>query len=142
MRGGCWLLLGMLAFLLGATGNPGDERGVDSEAPFEFCSIVNLIATPDSYDGQRIRTEGVATIGFEQNAIYLSTESAAQGAKVNGIGLALTDVEDLTALKEKLHMKWVLVEGVYHRWTPGESGRRGYIDEVSLLYALEDVEVQ
>jgi hypothetical protein len=106
----------------------------------EFCSIINLIATPEKYEGKRIRTEGVATIGFESTAIYLSSESAINGVGVNGIALAL-DPSKRSEKVKSLNMKWVLVEGVYRR-SKHETQWRGYIDDITLLYAPKDVKIE
>ena len=112
----------------------GEEKDLDC-----FCSIISLIANPEDYDGKRIRTEGVARIGHEDTAIYLSADSATHRITVNGIQVA---VDPSKALKEKLHLKWVLIEGTYHKWQPDETRWRGYIDEITLLYAPEDMEIR
>ena len=40
----------------------------------EDVTIIQLLATPEKYDGQRIRVVGVGNLEFEGNAIYLSKE--------------------------------------------------------------------
>jgi len=105
----------------------------------EFCSMINLIATPEKYDGKRIRTQGFAQIGLKSGAIYLSSEDEKHQVGINGIQLVLEGPVRSEHLKERTDLKWVLVEGVYHRKEEGLFWA-GYINEISLLYAPEDVE--
>lgn len=113
---------------------PADASDAENKQVFAYCSIVNLIATPEKYDGKRIRTEGVAVIGFEMNAIYLSRDSAEYSIAANGVGLALDRSEMTDELKKAVHLKWVVIEGEYHAAAPKETGWRGYIDEITWFY--------
>ena len=80
----------LLAFVLTCSAANGEDKAVPSDRErVESCSIINLIVTPERYDGKRIETWGVARMEFEGTAIYISSESAEHRARVNGIYLAL-----------------------------------------------------
>ena len=109
----------------------------------KICSVINLIATPERYDGLRVRTVGVAKIGFEADAIYLSPDDARESVMVNGVSLSFEgsgiDKED----KEALHLKRVLVEGTYRsNATDDTGGWRGSISNISIIYSLDDVKME
>lgn len=101
-----------------------------------FCSMVQLIASPERYDGKRVRTMGVARVGFEETGVFLSRGAAENYVFVNGIRIS-TDLQ-----LNNLHLRWVLIEGRFHKPPSGSTSWRGYIDEVKYLYAPEDVEIK
>jgi hypothetical protein len=77
-------------------------------------SIINLIATPEKYDGKLVRVIGICNIEFEANGIYLSTEDYKKGN--NSIWID-PDYEVLQTTKEslkRLNGKYVLIEGVFN----------------------------
>ena len=103
--------------------------------------MVSLLATPEQYHEKVVRTEGVATIGFESNAIFLSPSDAENGVLANGIGITLPS--DKPAPWEQfrhLHRKYVVIEGRFLKPDPLEVGYRGWIAEVTVLFAPADVE--
>lgn len=134
-------LITFLFFVLGSGSATSENRTLPSDNSVESCSIINLIATPERYDGKRIETWGVARIAFEGNAIYLSAESAEHRTRVNGIYLALGD-SGLQQSSARLDLRWVRVVGVFHKPAAGSPDWRGHIDEITDLYAPEDVEVE
>jgi len=78
-------------------------------------SIINLIATPEKYDGKEIRVVGIGCIEFEGNAIYLSTEDWKIGNYKNAIWLAW-DYEQFEKIEVeliKLNGKPVVIEGIF-----------------------------
>jgi hypothetical protein len=131
--------LGLLCALLAATLASCTLSQESPEPIVCYCSMVSLLADPERYDGKRVPTEGVATIGFEASAIYLSKEDARHHVLSNGIGIALP--EDPTPRNDFRHLegKYVLGEGRFHQPHPLESGWRGFITEINLLYAPADV---
>lgn len=141
-RWGVPLRVSAITFLLGCSVAHGQDAPVDGDQPVESCSMINLIATPDDYDGKRIETQGVARMEFEGTAIYTSPESAKHRVKVNGIYLALGDSEVSKSSREHLDGKWVFVVGVYHKPERGSVDWRGHIDQITHLYAPEDVEME
>ena len=48
-------------------------------------SVVSLLATPERYDGQRIRTEGFLTVQFENTALWLDRDAWDHGLYRNAI---------------------------------------------------------
>ncbi len=78
------LLLLALAFgrqvLAGAT---------EEELPAR-CSLVNLLASPRTYDGKRVQVIGYARLEFEGNALYLSALDAEHGVDSNSVWLDLS----------------------------------------------------
>ena len=131
-----------VAFLAVAVLALGGEAREDNLHYVETYSMINLIATPEAYAGKKLRAIGVATVGFESDAIYLTTEDARLGVGVNGIALSFTGFEISETRKKSLHMKHVLVEGTFVPWDPASPlFWRGSIKDLSLIYALEDVEI-
>jgi len=131
----------LVVALLWASASPSFSQSAEKE-DFCFCSMASLLATPGKYDGIRVRTNGVATIGFEADAIYLTKEHAREGILANAISIRLPS-EDPAPWNEFKHLsgKYVLIEGIFHKPDPLEIGFRGSISDVKYLYALEDVEI-
>lgn len=48
-------------------------------------SVVSLLATPERYDGQRIRTEGFLSVQFENTALWLDRDAWDHGLSRNAI---------------------------------------------------------
>ena len=48
------------------------DEGTGGQFAVEDVSLINLIATPERYDGRWVRVEGVCAFEFEGNALYLS----------------------------------------------------------------------
>jgi len=135
-----WAALVIVALALPSSSVRAEDPPSEQTAEC-MCSMISLIANPDRYDGKRVRTEGFAIVQFEGSAIYLSKESAENAVGVNGIGLSIASAAEAERLKGLVHAKWVLVEGIYHKWQPGETGSRGYMDDITLLYAPEDAKI-
>lgn len=106
-------------------------------------SIINLIATPDVYAGKKIRTVGVASIGYEANAIYLTAEDANIGNFANGIALGFANFEISEERKQSLDKRHVHVQGVFIPNDPNSPLHwQGIIKDISFIYVFEDVEVE
>jgi hypothetical protein len=99
-----------------------------------LCSLVNLIATPERYEGKRVRTEGWATIGFESDAVFLSSEDA-RSHSINGVRLALHDAPITEHERLALRGRRVLVEGSFMRRA---HERHGVIYKISRIYPLDE----
>jgi hypothetical protein len=73
------------------------------EARLKKCSLINLIATPERFDGVRVQTVGYVRLRFEGNALFLSSADAEHENTRNGIWLELRkgmEVRDGYALVE------------------------------------------
>ena len=86
----------------------------------ESVSIINLISTPEKYEGKTVRLVGVAKIEFEDNAIYLNQNDLKSLNYKNGIWLAVK--KEQVSEFEKFSGKPVLVEGVFN------SKRKGHLN--------------
>jgi hypothetical protein len=131
-----------MLFMLLLVENSASGNDSAGDGYVDTYSMINIIATPDLFAGKNIRTIGVATIGFESDAIYLTADDARVGVGVNGIGLSFEGFKISEARKRSLHMKHVLVEGTYVPWQPeAPLFWRGSLKDLKLIYALEDVEI-
>jgi hypothetical protein len=74
----------------------------------EDVSVVQLIATPEKFDGKFVRLIGFLCIAFEGDAIYLRREDLEKGIPRNGLWVDIPEKTD-----PKLSMHYVLVEGVF-----------------------------
>lgn len=106
----------------------------------EDVSIVNLIATPERYDGKVVRVDGVVILEFEGNAIYMTKADAENHISKNSIWLDLdyskfgipekepSDPEQLKQAVSKakrlknMSGKYALIEGVFDKNSRGHLG--------------------
>lgn len=87
-----------------------------------YVSILNLIATPEKYDGKLVRVMGVGNIKFEGNAIYLSKGDYKNSITKNALWVD-PDYKSLQTTEselEKMNGKYVLIEGIFN------SGKKGH----------------
>ncbi len=108
----------------------------------ENVTLVQLIATPEKYDGQRIRVVGVGNLEFEGNAIYLSKEDLSYRI-YNAVWL---DFDNNTSLSYEEAMqyngKYVIVEGIFDKDNSGHGGLfHGAISNIT-RYELTWVEAE
>lgn len=87
-------------------------------------SLINLIATPDKYDGKVIRVIGVSNIEFEGTAIFLSKEDFLNMVTKNALWMSFNEKAIDQSGKElsKYNGKYVLVEGVFRKNHHGHMG--------------------
>lgn len=103
------------AFLLAAVTL---THSANANGEFEYCSLINLIATPESYDGKKVQVIGVAVVRFEGTAVFLARDDAERGVRKNAIWLEL---EDLDKFKH-LNGKYVVVQGTFVAAMKGHGG--------------------
>ena len=60
-----------------------------NEGRAETVSVIQLIATPERFDGKRIRVTGYLNIQFEDMALYLHEEDCMQGIQKNAFWIEL-----------------------------------------------------
>jgi hypothetical protein len=87
----------------------GVEEGAGtrmSEESLANASLIQLIATPERFDGKRVRVLGFAHLEFEGDALYLHREDMVAALAVNAVGLEI-DRERSKALRNS----YVIVEG-------------------------------
>ena len=97
-------------------------------------SLVNLIATPEKYNGKTVRVIGISNIEFEGNAIYLSREHLLNGVTKNALWISLNS-QAIGKTEEELSKyngQYALVEGVFKKGKYGHMGLfSGSIDNIT-----------
>jgi hypothetical protein len=98
---------------------------------------VQLLSSPDKYDGKRVVAFGFLTIGQENNNLYFGKTDYDNDLLVNSIWVDVSN-EMLKRIVE-LNMKYVRIVGVFHL---GHEGRKslsaGGIGEISDCAILSD----
>lgn len=101
------------------------EIGSSGSLSVQDVSLINLIATPEKYDGKWVRVEGVCTFEFEGNALYLSQEDRKYGFTKNAIWAAYetlgAEPYDMTFMA-KFDGRHVLLEGRFDAHHQGHMG--------------------
>ena len=76
-----------------------------------FVSMIQLIATPKSFDGKRVIVTGVPRIEFEGTCLFLHKEDYDVGLAPNAIWLAVP--RDKYIAWKALEGKYVYVHGIF-----------------------------
>lgn len=80
----------------------------------ENVTMIELIATPEKYDGKLVRVKGVGNLEFEENCIYLSKEDRKYGTDNCiwiGLGKRATPYEEAI----KYNGEYVILEGIFDK---------------------------
>jgi hypothetical protein len=97
-------------------------------------SIINLIATPEIYDGKLVRVIGIGKVKFESNGLYLSKEDYKKAVTKNALWIDV-DEERLGITYENLQKsngKHVLIEGIFNSRGKGHFDRySGAIEKIT-----------
>ena len=94
-------------------------------------SMLQLISTPEKYDGKLVRVIGVGNIGFEDNCISLSKEDW-KYMTGNEIWLEFSELATPYEDAVKYNGEYVIIEGVYNKENRGHMGLfHGAIEHVS-----------
>ena len=105
------LILSVVIFLVCGGGRLLSKRSTKPSP--QNVSIIQLIATPEKYDGKLVRVVGVGNLEFEGNAIHLSKEDLSYGTH-NPIWL---DFRNNTTIPyegaKQYNGKYVIVEGIF-----------------------------
>lgn len=88
----------------------------------ENVSMVQLIATPEKFDGKFVRVIGFLTLEFEGDALYLHREDLVQGLD-NCVWVHRTDVMERD--RKTLNRHYVVIEGVFDAQDHGHMGMFG-----------------
>ncbi len=89
------------------------QRGPDA------VSLVQLIATPEKYQGKPVQVFGFMRLEHEGNAIYLHREDYENALYKNGLWLTNVDTAEHRA---KHNLKYVLIEGTFDGKERGHFG--------------------
>jgi hypothetical protein len=108
-------------------------RLIPKKAPAEspLIPMTRLLARPDDFQGQRIRTVGFAIQRFEEHFLYLSREDAEHRIYPNAL---LLNLESAWPDYRSYSDKYVLVEGVFEVEAEGHLGiKQNGFSEVSYV---------
>jgi hypothetical protein len=93
-------------------------------------SLLNLIVTPDKYDGQWVRVLGFCSLAFEDQALWVSKEDLRYHISKNAIWLSIKATDEL----RKLDRKYVRVEGKFVQGKLGHLNRySGTIEDITRI---------
>jgi hypothetical protein len=74
-------------------------------------TLVQLITTPERFDGKLVRVIGFLRLEFEGNVLYLHREDYEHSILGNGIWVDVTP--EMAKQRKTLNMNYVLIEGVF-----------------------------
>jgi len=99
--------------------------------PFRAVSVIQLLATPDRYDGLPVVVDGFCSVGFEDDALYLHKDDWMYRVTSN----ALRIEADPAIVDDRYNKKHVTVFGVFSAAPPGGlyGGRISSIEKIVLL---------
>jgi len=108
-----------------ASASPGPRAD-----PVPRVSLVQLIARPTDFDGQRVRVIGYVTIGFEDQALFLGPADFENGIFESSVELELGKREMPLTSNE-----YAMVEGIFHVKSPTTPVRLGVgmIDSITQI---------
>ena len=95
-----------------------------------YCvSLINLIASPEKFDGKRVRVDGVSCLNYEGEALYLSEYDYIHVFTKNSISM---QIDDSLSVDKDTNGKAVIVEGVFRKIKEGTIElHSGYLDDIS-----------
>lgn len=126
------ILLFVLGFLLlfciiiGIFNNATSLLGNDSQNVVN-TSLINLISTPQKFNGKSVRLIGVCELEFEGCGLYFSKDDYDYGISKNAVWIDIDEEsfsENYDSLKN-MNGKYVIIEGVF------ESDDNGHLDMYS-----------
>jgi hypothetical protein len=83
-------------------------------------SIVQLIATPEKYDGKVVLVMGFLRLEFEGDAIYLHEDDYRHGISKNG--LMVVRNAKIDGMADKLNLQYVVLGGTFDASNHGNMG--------------------
>jgi hypothetical protein len=114
-----------------------EKPGSSSQNPL-YVSLIQLIATPDAFDGKHVRVKGFVKIEFEGTAIYLHREDCEQFLTKNGLWQEVNPARAEGSKEAQVNDRYALIEG---RFTAKKKGHRelwsGSIEEVTRMEPWE-----
>lgn len=97
------------------------ERNRQIELQYEPVSLVRLLATPERYDGRRVRVSGFLTLGFEDLGVHLDENAYEAGLRMNALWLDPPNWLTPTATR-KLNRRYGEVAGTFDASEHGHMG--------------------
>lgn len=99
-------------------------------------SLIQLIATPQSFDGKRVVVTGYLMLEHENTAVYLHESDAAYGIFRNGVWLDVSVRGE--SQHAQFHRRYVLIEGTFNARRRGH--REAYSGSLENISRVELVE--
>ena len=108
-----------------------NDECLKANRDIEDVSIINLIATPEKYNGKCVRIRGMLATGHESNAIFLDEGSYKNFIYANSISLVLTSqqVEHFSGGNGA----YALVEGMFEQEMQTDLSFQGRIKKISRI---------
>lgn len=79
-----------------------------------YCvSLINLIASPEKFDGKRVSVSGIMCMQYEETVLYLSYDDYDNMVTKNSIWI------DVDSENTELNKVPVIIEGTYHKVNDG-----------------------
>jgi hypothetical protein len=123
-----------------AANAPGEKAPVEGEKPGSSpqqplsVSLLQLIATPEAFDGKYVRVWGFVRVEHEGTAVYLHREDFEQSLTRNGLWLHASDIADEGSREAKVNNRYALVEGQFNAKMKGHRGLwSGSIDKIARM---------
>lgn len=97
-------------------------------------SMIEVLLYPEKFDDKPILLQGIFIYEFDQNALYLSKESAEYGVSAEAVWIRFSDGFESDRDLEKLNGKYVSIYGTFDKEQLGPLGNfRGSILVESIL---------
>ena len=104
-----------------------------------FISLIQVVQSPQQFDGQPIRVIGVANVQYEATGLFISESDLQNSVTKNGVWISIPSSD----ANRKLHGKFVLVEGTFDAGNRGHLGMwAGSIKDVKRFELWSDPEKQ
>lgn len=113
----------LFALAIGGSVNAGEPRDV---------SVIQLIATPELFDGQEVRVIGFLHLEFEGEAVYIHREDFENSIPQNSVAIELSKSQERAW--GKLNNHYVIIEGRFSSIVKGHLGARsGSLQNINRL---------
>lgn len=103
-------------------------------------SIIQILATPDRFDGRRVRIEGFLVFDNNQPLLFLHEEDANYLVRSNGLLIYLSRdaFSDIPNVIEKYHNKHVALRGTFKdKFVPPWHGKVVDVDRIEVSRRAE-----
>jgi hypothetical protein len=131
----------VVAVVLWAVTHPSSPASAAPEPASDrpvAVSLVQLIATPEAFDGRLVRVQGFVRIEHEGTAVYLHRDDCEHMLTKNGLWLAVNDSAPEGSREAGVNNRYALIEG---RFTAKKKGHKdlwsGSVEDVTRMEPWE-----
>ena len=116
----------------------GTSSYVRTDDQAEDVSLIQLIATPERFNGKHVNVTGFLHLGYEAASLYLSKEDYDHVILDNTLYIDVTD--EIAKDKDKLNLKYVRLQGTFRAKRPGRTipESRGTITKITYFKLWSD----